>query len=145
MWDDRVREKKKKEVRHQWREGKRVGVARRRTEIEGLHGSPEERSIVHALGDERPFLLQLFLDRIERVLLRHRQVPKTAGQRHVIRVGYAWWKCRCACGCWCGGHGQYVCVCVVCVRVRWYRERSGACVIFTALFVSLRSSTIFAG
>ena len=82
-------------------------------QIEGFHGSPEERSIVHALGYERPFLLQLFLDRIERVLLRHRQVPKTARQRHIIWVGYAGREWGCACGCWCGGHGQCVCSLVV--------------------------------
>ena len=91
-----------------------------------LHGSPEERSIVHALGDERPFLLQLFLDRIERVLLRHRHVPETTRERHIIRVGHARWECRCACGCWWGGHG-YVCGGIV--------NSLGLVTFFAALFV----------
>jgi hypothetical protein len=81
MWDDKETKKKGQEPM--------VGMtcvcvcvcggggATGKMEREQLHGSPEERSIVHALGVERLFLLQLFLDRIERVLLWHCHVPKT--------------------------------------------------------------------
>jgi|SRR5712671_6563096 len=66
--------------------------------------SPEERRIIHALGDKRTLLLYLLPDLLERVLLRYCQVPKTARQRHIIWVGDAWREWGCACGCGCG-HG----------------------------------------
>ena len=55
----------------------------------GRADAPEERRVVHAVGDEGALCLELLLEGVERVLLGDGEVAEAAGERLVVGVGDA--------------------------------------------------------